>query len=80
LGDFAHPAPQIPEQPPSRLKRVDYFDKTELVEVRIPRANSPDSVLAHQNSRMRVVEEIAGDMRQLGKYLSGYIGMAFGGH
>src|ERR1700730_17893949 len=57
-------------------KRIDHFEKWKLVEVGIPGADSPDPMLAHQNSRMRVVEQVAGEMWQLGKNLTGDIGVA----
>jgi hypothetical protein len=41
------------------LKGVKDFEKWKTVKVRIPGADPPDPVLAHQNGCMRVVQQIA---------------------
>jgi len=40
------------------MQRIDDFKKGKLVEVCVPRANSPDSMFAHEDCGMRVVDEI----------------------
>jgi hypothetical protein len=46
------------------------------VEVRIPRADPAYPVLAHEDGRVCVVEQIAGKPRKLLDYLRGNIGVA----
>jgi len=36
-----------------------------LIKIRIAGADSPNAVLAHENGRMRVMQQITGEMRQL---------------
>ena len=45
---------------PLKSKRIDDFQKSELIEIDIAGANLPDAVLAHQNCRMSIVEQITG--------------------
>jgi hypothetical protein len=35
-----------------------------LIKIRIAGADSPNAVLAHENCRMRVMQQITGEMRQ----------------
>lgn len=47
----------------SRSKRIYDFQKRELIEIGISGANSPNTVLAHENGRVRVVQQVTGKMR-----------------
>src|SRR5215510_5753184 len=47
-----------------RSKGIDYFEKRELIEIGVAGANSRDAVFAHKNGGVRVVEQIAGKVRQ----------------
>jgi len=49
------------------------------VEVRIPCADPPDSVLAHENRCVRVVKQIPCQVRKLHDDLPGYFGMSLCG-
>ncbi len=40
------------------------MEKRKSVKIGIPRANLLDAMLAHENGRVRIVENIAGKMRQ----------------
>jgi hypothetical protein len=46
-------------------KGIDHFEERELIEIGVAGANSPDAAFTHKNGRVRVVEQIAGEMRQL---------------
>jgi hypothetical protein len=48
-----------------RSQRIDHFEKREPIEIGVSRADSPNAVLAHEDGRVRIVEYIAGQMRQL---------------
>jgi len=56
-----------------RLQRVNDFHKRKAMEVRIAGTDSPDAVLAHENGGMRVIEQIARQMRKLPDDLCGHI-------
>jgi len=58
------------------LERIDHFEKRESVEISVSRADSRDSVLAHEDCRMRVMYQIAGQVRQLREDLPRDIGMS----
>ena len=58
-----------------RSKRINDFQKPELMKIRIASADSPNAMLAHENCRMRVMQQITGEMRQLNNDLSGDVGM-----
>ena len=47
------------------------------MEIRIARADAPDAVLAHENSRVRVMKDIAGEKRQFCKDGRGNLRMSF---
>ena len=49
-----------------------------MIKISIPCADSSDPVLAHENGRVRVVEQVAGEMRQLRNELSCDIGVSLG--
>jgi hypothetical protein len=49
-----------------------------LIEIGIARADSSDPVLAHENGGVRVVEQVAGEMRQLRNDLPGDVGVKLG--
>jgi hypothetical protein len=57
------------------VKWIYDFQKRELIEVGIPRADAPDTVFPHENTLMRVVQQVTGKMRQLQNNLFGHIGM-----
>jgi hypothetical protein len=61
-----------------KVDRIDDFQKRELIEIRVPGADSPNSVLAHENCGVSVVYQITGDMRQLENHVSGDLGMPVG--
>jgi hypothetical protein len=46
-------------------QRIQHLKKGKPGEIRIPRANSSYSMLAHENGRVCVMEKIAGEVRQL---------------
>jgi hypothetical protein len=48
-----------------QLKRIYHFEKWEAVEIAVSGADSRDSVLAHKNCRVRVVEQISGEVWEL---------------
>jgi len=58
------------------LEGVDNFEKGKSVEVRIPGADPENPVLAHENGCVRVVQQIARQVRKLRNHLPGYIGMS----
>jgi len=58
------------------LKRINHLKERELIEIGIPGANPSDPVFAHENSRMRIVEQIAGEVRQLQNDLFGDVGVS----
>ena len=58
-----------------RPERIDDFQKCELMKIRIAGADSPNTMLAHENCRMRVMQQITGEMRQLLNDLAGDVGM-----
>jgi hypothetical protein len=61
------------------LNRVNDFKKRKPVEVCIPGADPPDSMLAHKDRGMRVVEQIACKVRKLHDDLRGDIRMSLRG-
>jgi hypothetical protein len=61
-----------------RSKGIDYFEKRELIEIGVPGANWRDAMFAHKNGGVRVVEQIAGEVRQLQNDLFGDVGVPFG--
>jgi len=64
--------------PPLRLalKGVNDFQKGKPVEVRIPGADAPNSVLAHEDGCVRVVKQIAHQVRKLRDNLPGHLCMS----
>ena len=50
------------------------------MKIRIAGADSSNAVFAHENSRMRVMQQITGEMRQLQNDLSGDVGMPVRGN
>ena len=63
-------------QPILRSKGIDHFEERELIEIGVAGANSPDAVFAHKNGCVRVVEQIAGEVRQLQNNVFGDVGVA----
>ena len=57
-------------------KWIDHFQKRELIEIGVPRADLANTELTHENCRMRVVKQIPGEMRQLPNHLFDHVGMA----
>ena len=47
------------------MKMIDDFEKEESVKVRITGADLPDSVLAHENGSVGIVQEISRKVRYL---------------
>jgi len=47
-----------------KVQRVDDFEKGELMKIRIPCADLPDSVLTHQDRRVSIVQKVAGEVRE----------------
>jgi hypothetical protein len=58
-----------------RPKRIDDFKKWEPVEIGVARADSPDSVLTHEDGRVRIMEYIPGQVWQLRNDLAGNFGI-----
>ena len=58
-----------------RSKGIDHFEEWELIEIGVAGANSPDAVFAHKNGCVRVVEQIAGKVRQPQNNLFGDVGV-----
>jgi len=56
-------------------KRINDFQEYELIEIGIPGADSPDAMLAHKNSRVSIVQQIASEMRQLQNHFAGDVCM-----
>jgi hypothetical protein len=46
-----------------------------LIEIGVACADPPNAVLAHENRRVRVMQQVTGNMRQLQNNLSGDVGM-----
>ena len=63
-----------------RSKGIDHFEEWELIEIGVAGANSPDAVFAHKNGGVRVVEQIAGEVRQLQNNLLGDVGVRVDQH
>lgn len=59
-----------------RLKRIVHLEEREPVEIRVPGADSPDSVLAHQDRRVRVVKKVSRKVGKLFDHLSGNLGVS----
>jgi hypothetical protein len=57
----------MPGTLPTKLRpeRINDLQKRELIKIRIAGADPPNAVLAHKNRRMRVMQQITGEMRQL---------------
>src|SRR4029450_12449876 len=52
-----------------RLKGIDDFEKPKTVKVSISSADRPDSVLAHEDGCMRVVQQVARKVRNFSENL-----------
>jgi hypothetical protein len=57
-------------------KRIDDFEKRELIEIGVSRADLPNTVLTHEDCRMRIVKQIPGKMRQLPNHFFDHVSMA----
>jgi hypothetical protein len=74
------PLVELGAEPQSlRPERINYLQKRELMKILIAGADSSNAVLAHENCRMRVMQEITDEMRQL-QNLSGDVGMPVRGN
>jgi hypothetical protein len=62
----------------TRSNRIDNFQKLELIEIGIPSADPPNAVLAHENCRVRIVQQVAGEVRQLQNDLFGDVSVPLG--
>jgi hypothetical protein len=62
----------------TRSNRIDNFQKLELIEIGIPSADPPNAVLAHENCGMRIVQQVAGEVRQLQNDLFGDVSVPLG--
>jgi hypothetical protein len=60
-----------------RSKGIDNFEERELIEIGVAGANSSDAMFTHKNGGVRVVEQIAGKMRQLQNDLLRNVGVPF---
>jgi hypothetical protein len=60
------------------LEGVDDFEKWKTVKIRVSCMDPPNSVFTHQDSGMRVVNQISGQVWELLKNLIGDSGMAVG--
>ena len=63
---------------PLKSQRIEDFHKRELIEIGIAGADLPDAVLAHENCRVSIVEQITGEVRQLRNEFAGDVGMTVG--
>ena len=63
---------------PLKSQGINDFQERELIEICIAGADLSDAVLAHENCRVRIVEQIAGKVRQLHNELAGDVGMTVG--
>jgi hypothetical protein len=64
----------------SPSKRINNFEKLETTEIRVARADTADSMLAHENRRVRIVKDIAGEMRVFRENRRGNLQMAVRRH
>jgi len=62
-----------------RLNRIDDFEEGKSVEISIPGAYPPDSVLTHEDCRVRVMDEIACKVRKLSDDLPCNLGVPLRG-
>ena len=56
-------------------QRVDHLKKGKSMEVGVPGANPAKPMFAHEDGSVGVVEQVAREMRQLGKNLSSHLGV-----
>src|SRR5262249_55833172 len=61
-----------------RSKGINYLEKRKLIEIGVAGATSRNTVFAHKDGGVRVVEQIAGKVRQLQNNLFGDGGVPFG--
>jgi hypothetical protein len=66
--------------PALQSQRIDYFEKREAMEIHVVRTDLLDAMLAHENCRVRIVEDISGQMRRLRNHLGGNVRMALCRH
>ena len=59
-----------------REERVDDFEKGKPVKIRIPCADLPNSVLPHEDRRVSVVQEVAGEVREFRNDLPSNLGVS----
>ena len=58
-----------------KSQRIDDFEERELIEIGVAGADLPDAVLAHENCSASIVEQIAGEVRQLVNEFARDVGM-----
>jgi hypothetical protein len=63
-----------------RSERINDFQKPKLIKIRIAGADPSNAMLTHEDCRMRVMQEITGEMRQFQNDLPGDVGMPVGGN
>jgi hypothetical protein len=61
------------------LKRIDDFEKRKPIEISVPGAYAPDSMLAHADRCVRIVEQIACQVRKLRDNLLADLGVPLRG-
>ena len=59
------PLSRFLEAGPLKSQRIDDFQERELIEIGVAGADLPDAVLAHENCRMSIAEQITGKVRHL---------------
>jgi len=62
------------------MNGINNFKKTKSVKIGIPCADLPDAMLTHENRRVRVMEDVSGEMRVFGNDAISYFGMPFSRH
>src|SRR5881227_3730469 len=57
------------------IEWINNLKERKSAKVGVSRADLPDPVLAHENRSVRIVEQVAGDVRQFGQDLGGDVSM-----
>ena len=63
-----------------RSERINDFQKPKLIKIRIAGADPSNAMLTHEDCRMRVMQEITGEMRQFQNDLPRDVGMPLRGN
>jgi hypothetical protein len=77
VGRFVRPDHEDAVGQASGLKRVEDLEERETVKIGIVGTDPSDAVLAHEDGYVRVVKQVACDVRELGKDLAGDLGVSF---